>query len=369
VNVIAPALCPWGSDSPTGPLTISNSPGAFIREMGAAYRASGRTDPIFDTVGHHIYGESPGERPWRTHPYSKRIAEGDLDKLVNNLQEAFAGTAQAVPGRPAGARTAEVWYMEAGYETVPDSDKSFLYAGQETTSGVLPDVGPDAPWTVLPPATSTAPDQATQLRDAVRLAYCQPYVGAFFNFLLRDQDDLGMWQSGVLWANRTPKDSYVAFRDVIQQVTAGTVDCSSFSGVVLAPSEPSASPPPASATPPAAAAAVAAAAATRAAAKARLSLRWVRKPARTYASRNVAWRLAVRANRPARFVATLVRRDGRRVLATRGPLRGRRVTNIHFPRRRLARGVYHAVIRATGADARLRSKPFVVRRRVVIRAR
>ena len=34
---------------------------------------------------------------------------------------------------------------------------------------------------------SPAPDQATQIRYAVRLAYCQPYVTAFFNFLLWDE--------------------------------------------------------------------------------------------------------------------------------------------------------------------------------------
>ncbi|MGZ8694400.1 MAG: hypothetical protein ACXWYS_03060, partial [Gaiellaceae bacterium] len=237
VNVVGLALCPWGSDSPTGPLTISNSPGVFIREVGAAYRASGRTQPIFDTVAHHIYGDSPGERPWRTHPFSKRVGEGDLNKLVTGLQEAFAGTGQPVPGRPAGARTAQVWYMEAGYETVPDESKRFLYFNEET-SAALPDALPDPLWTVPPAATSTAPDQATQLRDAVRFAYCQPYVGAFFNFLLRDQDDLVTWQSGLLWADRTPKDSYGAFRDTIHEVATNAVDCSKYPATPIASGEP-----------------------------------------------------------------------------------------------------------------------------------
>jgi hypothetical protein len=42
-------------------------------------------------------------------------------------------------------------------------------------------------------------DQATQLRDAIALAYCQPAVSAFLNFGLLDEDRLGGWQSGLLW--------------------------------------------------------------------------------------------------------------------------------------------------------------------------
>ena len=44
-------------------------------------------------------------------------------------------------------------------------------------------------------------DQALQLRDALELAYCQPAVGAFFNFQLVDEEQLGGWQSGLLWAD------------------------------------------------------------------------------------------------------------------------------------------------------------------------
>ena len=48
-------------------------------------------------------------------------------------------------------------------------------------------------------------DQSSQIRNALELAYCQPAVGAFFNFQLTDQTDLGGWQSGLLWADGTPK--------------------------------------------------------------------------------------------------------------------------------------------------------------------
>src|SRR5207237_5311304 len=76
-----------------------------------------------------------------------------------------------------------------------------------------------------PLATSPAPDQATQLRYAVRLAYCQPYVGAIFNFLLRDEADLGGWQSGVLWADRTTKGSFGSLAAVIADVNNRVISC------------------------------------------------------------------------------------------------------------------------------------------------
>src|SRR5262249_8481059 len=81
-----------------------------------------------------------------------------------------------------------------------------------------------------PDESSPAPDQGTQLADAIRLAYCQPGVGAFFNFMLADETDLAGWQSGLLWADRTRRPSFVSFAPAIQQVRAGTVNCSTLKG-------------------------------------------------------------------------------------------------------------------------------------------
>jgi hypothetical protein len=68
-------------------------------------------------------------------------------------------------------------------------------------------------------------DQAVQLGAALRLAYCQPRVQAFFNFLLVDEPSLGRWQSGLLWANWKRKPAFAAYRAAIGEVRAGTVQC------------------------------------------------------------------------------------------------------------------------------------------------
>jgi chitodextrinase len=81
-----------------------------------------------------------------------------------------------------------------------------------------------------PPETSDAPDQYTQVRDSIRLAACQPYVGAYFNFLLFDESRLAGWQSGAFWADQTPKDSLPGFREAITEANAATVDCDALKG-------------------------------------------------------------------------------------------------------------------------------------------
>ena len=220
VNVIGFALSSTGNDD-----SGSHSPGAFIRAVGDAYRASGRTRPLFDTVGHHVYGFTASERPWRRHIGSKVLSQGDWNKLMYNLWLAFGGTAQPIPG----AGGVGIWYMEGGSQTAIDTEKQAAYSGTENVA-VVPDFlggEPDAP---PPPETSAAPDQYTQVRDTIRLAACQPYVHAYFNFLLFDEPRLGGWQSGAFWADRTPKDSLPGFRQAIAEANSGTVDCSALKG-------------------------------------------------------------------------------------------------------------------------------------------
>jgi chitodextrinase len=220
VNVIAFALSQTGNDD-----AGSHSPGEFIRQVGTAYRASGRTAPLFDTVGHHAYGFTAAERPWRKHIGSKVLSQGDWNKLMYNLWLAFNGTAQAIPGRAGVA----IWYMEGGSQTAIDADKAAGYTGTENVA-VIPDYAggePDAP---APAETSPAPDQHTQVLDSIRLAYCQPYVGAYYNFLLFDEPRLAGWQSGAYWADLSPKDSLLAFRQAIGEANAGTVDCDALKG-------------------------------------------------------------------------------------------------------------------------------------------
>ncbi|HEU0334935.1 MAG TPA: hypothetical protein VFR43_00180 [Gaiellaceae bacterium] len=229
VNVIAPATSPWGNDDPGAASNVSHSPTRFLLELGAAYRASGRDKPIFDTLGHHPYPASSAERPWRTHTSDQLISIGDLDRLVGAAEQAFGGTGQTAPGSGL-----PIWYLETGYQTVPDPSKAGLYTGTENWPGSLPDAAGGEPAQPPPSPDSLAPDQATQLVDSLRLAYCQPHVQAVFNFQLRDEPSLERWQSGLLWADGTRKGSYEAFKRVVAEINNRSVDCTRLKGMTFA---------------------------------------------------------------------------------------------------------------------------------------
>lgn len=81
----------------------------------------------------------------------------------------------------------------------------------------------------IPPLVRTAadgPDQSSQLRNALDLAYCQPAVSGFFNFELTDDATLAGWQSGLFWADGTPKPSAQYFAQAAAAVHRNAVDCS-----------------------------------------------------------------------------------------------------------------------------------------------
>jgi hypothetical protein len=224
VKVIAPSTSPRGNDNPQATSNISHSPIKFVRELARAYRESGRDAPLFDVVGHHVHALHAAERPWRAHPGSA-VTQGDLAKLERTLADAFAGTRQPVPGRCIDRKCVPVWWLEAGFQTTPDEDKGSLYAGVEISPRPLPDSTGDVELEPLPDSGTLAPDQATQLVSALRLAYCQPHVEAFFNFLLWDEERLEGWQSAPYWYDRTPKGSFDVLRDTIEDVRDGDVEC------------------------------------------------------------------------------------------------------------------------------------------------
>ena len=169
-------------------MTLRASCGCSARR----YKERRRTHPILDTFGHNPYPDNAAEPPWIQHPEETTVGQGDLQRLLNAIRGGFAGTAQPLPGE---GRTT-VWYLETGFQTTIQSDKRRFYRGAETDPYAVPPVAHEdaEPW---------VRDQASQIRDALLLARCQPQVGAFFNFELLDEDRLAGWQSGVLWRDGT----------------------------------------------------------------------------------------------------------------------------------------------------------------------
>ena len=238
VNVIAPANSPHGNNNPSAVDHQSHSPGNFARRMGIAYRASGRTRRIFDTVDHHPYGTNSSERPWVRHSGQQRnyVGQGDWDKLLRAYWDAFEGTAQPIPGECDAVGCISIWYTETGYHTVVDEDKKVFYTDLDRETAYLPVPDFLGVEEEQPPYPANAPDHWTQLVDGIRLAYCQPFVAGIFNFLLWDERSLERWQTGLMWVDRTPKDSYEGFRRVVREAAARSVRCDTLKG---GPADPS----------------------------------------------------------------------------------------------------------------------------------
>jgi len=225
-NVIATAASK-GSDKP-GAFTLAwHPPAVWFAELGAAYRASGRTRPIFDTLGYVPHPASSAERPWTKHPGAATVSLGDYSTLMSALGSAFGSTAQPVPGQG----STRIWYLAQGYQTRPDPGVTGV-TGTETDPGALPSWSPNE---ASDQGNGPGLDQPDQLADAIRVAYCQPAVGAYFNFHLYDERDLGGWQSGVFWPDGRPKASYQALRRAAAEVNARSVNCGAFSAAGVPP--------------------------------------------------------------------------------------------------------------------------------------
>jgi hypothetical protein len=203
------ALAPRGVDKP-GTGRDTHSPTAFIADLGAAYRASGRQVPIMDAFAFHPYPENSSTGPSLAHPNSTSIGLADYAKLVGLLGAAFDGTAQHGSSLP-------ILYDEFGIETTPPPAKAPLYTGTE-------------------PATTKPVDEATQAQmytQAMQMTFCQPTVMGLFLFHVQDEPALSAWQSGEYYVDGTPKTSLSAVAAAAGSVHRGVA--ASCPGMQLTP--------------------------------------------------------------------------------------------------------------------------------------
>jgi hypothetical protein len=182
LTVIGGNLSPHGGDV-ADTSRPTHSPTKFIEDMGAAYQASGRKQPLMDEFSIHVYGESPRIPPTLAHPNTTSIGIADYAKLRALLQSAFGGSLPIV-------------YGEYGVETTVPADKQKLYSGRE----------------VVP--TVDAQVQAHYYRQAVEMARKQSDVRGLFIFKVFDETRLEGLQSGVRYTDGSPKPSLA----VVQQL-------------------------------------------------------------------------------------------------------------------------------------------------------
>jgi hypothetical protein len=189
VRVWGVALAPRGIDRPnTGRDTHSAE--RFLRDLRAAFRASGRARPPLDGFAFHPYPEASNVPPDLPHPRSTTIGLADHAKLDRLVREAFG-------------RRLPILYSELGVETEVPPAKHGLYEGEEHGK-------------VVDPAT-----QADFYRRALALAACQDGVVGLLLFHSQDEPFLSGFQSGLHYIDGTRKPSFEPVRRAILAARAG----------------------------------------------------------------------------------------------------------------------------------------------------
>jgi len=195
------SVSPRGIDRP-GTGRDTHSPTTFITDMGIAYRAMKRNKPIMDGFSFHPYGENSSTPPTLVHTSGTSLGLADYVKLVSLLGQAFNGTAQK-------GSTLPIVYDEYGVDSqIPAAKRSF-YGGTE-------------PATTKPVSEAV---QAAYYDEALKLAACQPTVRGFLIFHVTDETDYNRWQSGVYYADGTPKSTRAAVKASINAVRTGAYEC------------------------------------------------------------------------------------------------------------------------------------------------
>ena len=202
INVIGGSVSPRGGDRPFG-IRPTHSPTRFIGELGKAYRASRRTKPVMDAFAVHPY-LLPSRVPptFRySNPRNTTIALSDYEKLTGSLSAAFGGTAQ--PGS-----TLPIVYDEFGYQSTIPAEKRSAYTKLSS-----------------PTAADAIPEslQASYYRTALAIAQCQPNVTGMLIFHVTDEANANAWQSGLYYADDTPKASLEPVRDAALAAREGTL--------------------------------------------------------------------------------------------------------------------------------------------------
>ena len=195
------SVSPRGIDRP-GTGRDTHSPTAFITDMGTAYRAMKRKRPIMDGFSFHPYGENSSTPPTIEHLIGTSLGLADYPRLVSLLAKAFDGTAQK-------GTTLPILYDEYGVDSqIPVTKRSF-YGGRE-------------PATTRPVSEGV---QGAYYDQALKLAACQPTVRGFLIFHVTDETDYNRWQSGVYYADGTPKASRALVKRSMSEVRNGAYEC------------------------------------------------------------------------------------------------------------------------------------------------
>ncbi len=200
ITVIGIGLSPRGNDNPRAEDNPSRSPVRFLRDLGAAYRASGRTTPLMDELAFHPYPARNIDSPKVGYAWPN-AGLPNLGRIKQAVWDAFHGTAQPTFAERGNrfARPMGLDLDEVGWQVAPLPALANLYYGKET--------GP----------TVSEQTQADYYRDVITSTECDLSVRILSFFHLVDERDLDRWQSGLERADGSHRPAYDAVKSTLAQ--------------------------------------------------------------------------------------------------------------------------------------------------------
>ncbi len=129
-----------------------------------------------EAVAHHTYPWHPSITPTQKVRSKSAVTVGNINVLINTVNRLWG-------------RKMPIWITEHGYQTDPP----------DPTFGV------------------SLQAQATYLTQSVNILRKNSRISMFLWFLIKDEEDVGRWQSGVIAADGTRKPSFAAFQNVVMR--------------------------------------------------------------------------------------------------------------------------------------------------------
>ena len=188
LDVLGVGLSPRGNDDSGASSNASISPVRWISALGKAYRASGRTKPLFDEFSWHCYPNVNTDSVETGYAWpntgcvnAARVKQAIWDAFHGTAQPQFAAYAPDTTGTDLFGNVSKMFIDETGWQV--DTSSLAGYTGTENV-----------------PIVSEA-QQAINYEKLVHLANCEPTLSAFNIFHEIDEQDRAGIQSGVLRLN------------------------------------------------------------------------------------------------------------------------------------------------------------------------
>ncbi len=190
-------LSPRGNDNARAVTNSSTSPVKFLGYLGTWFKAfakkTHRTAPLMDGFDFHPYPVPQSLAFDKGYPNPNDAAVSNLTRIYQAFYDAFQGSPQKTIGQQRGGGL-PVSLNEVGIQTAPNGP---AYSGIEvsaTAGGVRG-------------AFASADFQAQWYYKMLELVSCDPNIRLVNIFHLVDEPILSGWQSGLFYADQTPKQS------------------------------------------------------------------------------------------------------------------------------------------------------------------